>query len=116
MDHETIAALCEAYRGCEASAPFGPQRVVYKVGGKIFALLSLDTPRLNLKCEPELAGRLREEHASVEPGYHMSKKHWNSVYWEREAIPDDLLARWIAHSYGLVLQGLPLRTQKQLAR
>ncbi len=113
-NHENIASYCEQLKGAEATAPFGPQTVVYKVGGKMFALLSLDLPRLNLKCEPEEALRLREKYAAVEPGYHMSKKHWNSVYWEREAISDQVIKDWIDASYTLVVKSLSKKIQAEL--
>jgi predicted DNA-binding protein (MmcQ/YjbR family) len=94
--------------GAEETFPFGPEYMVFKVGGKMFALLSYEEipPRINLKCEPALALELRERYAAVQPGYHMSKKHWNTVtldgslLWKqvRELVDD---------SYGLVLGALP---------
>ena len=113
-DHGTLDALCRRLPYVEASSPFGPDSVVYKVGEKIFALLSLTLPRLNLKCDPELATGLRERHAAVEPGYHMSKKHWNSIYWERDALDDALLASWVRHSYRLVYGGLSAKLRATL--
>ena len=112
MDHETIAQYCEGRPACTTEAPFGPQTVVYKVGGKMFALLSLDTPRLNVKCDPERAEELRAAHSAVQPGYHMSKKHWNSVYWEEEILDPELVNDWIDHSYELVVGSLS-KTQRQ---
>lgn len=113
-DHEAIAHFCESLTGSEASAPFGPQTVVYKVGGKMFALLSLDLPRLNVKCDPEKAIQLREQYEAVEPGYHMSKTHWNSVYWERQPISDTLMRSWIEESYKLVVGSLSKKQQALL--
>jgi len=113
-DHEAIAHFCESLNGAEATAPFGPQTIVYKVGGKMFALISLDTPRLNVKCDPEEAVQLREQHEAVEYGYHMSKKHWNSIYWEREPISDALLKSWIENSYNLVVKSLSKKLQADL--
>ena len=113
-DHESIAHFCESLNGAEATAPFGPQTVVYKVGGKMFALLSLDLPRLNVKCDPEEAVQLREKHESVEAGYHMSKKHWNSIYWEREPLSTDLMKKWIMDSYKLVFGSLSKKLQAEL--
>lgn len=107
MNHESVCAACAALPGSEATEPFGPETVVYKVGGKIFALVSLEVARVNLKCEPERAARLRERHPAVEPGYHINKRHWNSVYWEREALGSAQLERWIRHSYELVVAALP---------
>ncbi|MFK8056729.1 MAG: MmcQ/YjbR family DNA-binding protein [Saprospiraceae bacterium] len=113
-NHEEIAHFCESLAGAEATAPFGPQTVVYKVGGKMFALLSLGLPRLNVKCDPEEAIQLRERHESVEYGYHMSKKHWNSIYWDREALPNGLIQTWIENSYKLVVGSLSKKVQAEL--
>lgn len=99
--------MCLALPSAEATSPFGPQTVVFKVAGKMFALLSLDSPRLNLKCDPDRAQELRERYEAVEPGWHMSKKHWNSIYWEREVLGMALLAQWTRHSYDLVVASLP---------
>ena len=113
-DHGTLNDLCRSLPGTTASSPFGPDSVVYKVGGKMYALLSLELPRLNLKCDPELAQVLRERHGAVEPGYHMSKRHWNSIYWEREPLDDALLDAWIRHSYRLVYAGLTAKLRATL--
>ena len=114
-DHGTLDAYCRSLPGTEASSPFGPDNVVYKVAGKMYALLSLEVPRLNLKCDPGLAQLLREGHAAaVEPGYHMSKRHWNSVYWEREPLDDALLEAWVRHSYALVYGGLTAKLRATL--
>lgn len=115
MDHESVCAQCAALPGAEATSPFGPDTVVYKVAGKMYALVSLDSPRLNLKCDPERAVELRERHPAVEPGWHMSKRHWNSVYWEREALSPGLLGQWIGHSYELVVASLPRARRAELA-
>jgi len=77
-------------------------------------LLSLDVARINLKCDPDQAERLREEHICVEPGYHMNKKHWNSIYWEREALRPDDLKRWIRDSYELIIAKLPKKDRDRL--
>lgn len=114
IDHEHLDAYCLSLPQAEASSPFGPQTVVYKVAGKMFALLSLDVPRVNVKCDPEHAVTLRERHESVEPGYHMSKRHWNSVYWEREALDVATVHAWIADSYALVVASLPKRVRESL--
>jgi predicted DNA-binding protein (MmcQ/YjbR family) len=113
-NHESIATYCEQLKGVEVTSPFGPQTVVYKVGGKMFALLSLDTPRLNVKCDPEKAMELREKYAAVEPGYHMSKKHWNSIYWETEPLNAQLIKDWIIESYALVVGSLSKKVQAEL--
>ena len=115
MDHESVCAVCAALPGSEATAPFGPDNVVYKVGGKMFALVSLEVARINVKCDPERAVLLRERHPAVEPGYHMSKRHWNSVYWEREALPSGVLRDWIEDSYRLVVASLPRARRDEVA-
>ncbi len=91
--------------GVTEGLPFGEDTLVFKVNGKIFALANLDgEPRLNLKCDPSYALELREMHSSVLPGYHMNKKHWNTVIVDG-TIPDREIFRWIDHSYGLVKNG-----------
>jgi predicted DNA-binding protein (MmcQ/YjbR family) len=99
---------CLAKPGAGESTPFGPEVLVFKVGGKIFALTDPADfpPRMNLKCDPERAIRLREEFEGVIPGYHMNKKHWNTVTIDG-SIPSSLIAEWIDHSYDLVVASLP---------
>src|SRR5213075_2543478 len=88
--------------------PFGPDVVVFKVGGKMFALATLDEvpTRVNLKCDPDLALDLRDRYEEVRPGYHMNKKHCNTVEIE-SGIPAGELRRMIDHSYELVFESLP---------
>jgi len=88
--------------------PFDFVTLVFKVKGKIFILLSLDDNpvELNLKCDPELALDFRERFESVRPGYHMNKKHWNTVVIDG-SIPTKEILKMIDHSYDLVVQGLP---------
>ena len=85
--------------------PFGPDVLVFKVGGKMFALAALDEvpATANLKCDPDLALELRDRYEQVRPGYHMNKKHWNTVEID-SGIPDVELGKMIDHSYGLVVQ------------
>jgi predicted DNA-binding protein (MmcQ/YjbR family) len=93
--------------------PFGEDTLVFKVGGKMFALTSLDEvpARANLKCEPDLALDLRDRYEAVTPGYHMNKKHWNTVELNAD-VPDAELRRMIDHSYDLVAKGLPKARRK----
>jgi len=93
--------------------PFGPGVDVYKVAGKIFAILSAEEepPALSLKCEPVLAIELREEFGSVIPGYHLNKVHWNTVILDG-TVPDREIKNMIAHSYQQVVKGLP-KTQRE---
>ena len=108
MDLPDAIARCLAKPGAEETIPFGPDVLVYKVGGKMFALTNPDEfpPRVNLKCDPERAIELRDEFKGVIPGYHMNKKHWNTVTLDG-SIPAELIAGWIDHSYDRVVASLP---------
>jgi predicted DNA-binding protein (MmcQ/YjbR family) len=101
--------------GAVETYPFGPDTAVYKVGGKMFALLpwSADPPRLSLKCDPEWSTVLRNAYDSVQPGYHLNKKHWNTIVLDG-SISDDELAELIEHSHQLVLESLPARVRDEL--
>jgi len=103
MDVEQIREYCLSKTGAEESLPFGPDVVVFKVEGKIFLLLPLDSDQLqfNVKCDPEKAEELREAYDCVLPGYHMNKKHWNTIIADGSA-STKLLKEWIDHSYELV--------------
>ncbi|MCH5689107.1 MmcQ/YjbR family DNA-binding protein [Niabella sp. W65] len=87
----------------EETLPFGPDTLVYKVNGKIFLLMGMDSEPLsfNVKCNPDLALELRENYACVQPGYHMNKKHWNTVTVDG-SVSFKQLKEWIDHSYELV--------------
>jgi predicted DNA-binding protein (MmcQ/YjbR family) len=108
MDLPEAIDLCLSLPGAEETTPFGPDVLVYKVAGKVFALTDPgDFPaRMNLKCDPERASSLREEHESITPGYHMNKKHWNTVRIDR-SVPASLVRDLILHSYDLVATSLP---------
>jgi predicted DNA-binding protein (MmcQ/YjbR family) len=95
--------------------PFGPEHTVFKVGGKMFAITALDlTPlKVSVKCEPELAVQLRATYAAIRPGYHLNKRHWNTVTVDG-SLPDQLIHDLIEDSYDLVVSGLPKRTREQL--
>lgn len=116
MNIESLQLYCLSKPGVTEEFPFGEQTMVYKVMGKIFALTSLDSTPLsvNLKCEPEKAVQLREEYHGVLPGFHMNKKHWNTVIAEG-SVKDALLKEWIDHSYGLVVSSLPQKTKEQMS-
>ena len=107
MNIELLQQYCLSKPGVEETFPFGPDTLVYKVGGKIFLLCSLDTEVLqfNVKCDPDLAIELREEYPSVVPGYHMNKKHWNTIIADG-SVPVKKLKEWIDHSYELVVGSL----------
>lgn len=106
---------CLGQPGAAEDQPFGDDLLAFKVGGKIFALLNLaDLPaRVNLKCDPERAVQLRERHAAIVPGYHMNKRHWNTVYLDGRLSGGDVRAL-VDHSYALVLASLPKRVRTEL--
>jgi predicted DNA-binding protein (MmcQ/YjbR family) len=107
MDLAQFREYCLSKACATESTPFGPDVLVFKVGGKMFALAALDElpTTVNLKCDPDLALELRDRYEQVTPGYHMNKKHWNSVEIEG-GIPDPELQTMIDHSYDLVAKGL----------
>lgn len=116
MDIETFRRYCMQLKGVEETLPFGPDTLVFKVGGKMFALTGLDETEfsVNLKCDPERAIELREEYPDeIIPGYHMNKKHWNTVFFER-GLPEKLLINLIDQSYKLVVAGLPVKLKELL--
>ncbi len=101
--------------GSEEGFPFGPEVMVFKVGGKMFATLAYEELpcRMNLKCDPARALELRERYSSVIPGYHMNKKHWNTVILDDELAPQEV-EELISHSYELVVASLPKANREQL--
>jgi predicted DNA-binding protein (MmcQ/YjbR family) len=102
MNIEDIRAYCLKKPEVTEGFPFGEETLVFKVKGKIFVLANLDGDlSLNLKCDPALALELRERYSSVIPGYHMNKKHWNTIYLNG-TVPDKEVLSWIDHSYKLV--------------
>lgn len=117
MDLAEFREYCLAKPNATEGTPFGETVLVFKVGGKMFALASLDEvpPRVNLKCDPDLALELRDRYEQVSPGYHMNKKHWNTVEIE-SGIPEAELRKMIDHSYDLVVKSLPKTTPKRATR
>ena len=103
MNIEDVRNYCLSKPGAEETLPFGPDTLVYKVGGKAFLLTGLESERLrfNVKCDPDKAIELREEHACVLPGYHMNKKHWNTIVVDG-SVSSKQLKEWIDDSYELV--------------
>jgi predicted DNA-binding protein (MmcQ/YjbR family) len=108
MNAESFRAHCLGKSNATEGTPFGPDNIVFKVKGKMFALLAFEEvpPRANLKCDPDLALELRDRYEQVEPGYHMNKKHWNTVVLDG-VIPDREIRKMIDDSYGLVVRSLP---------
>jgi predicted DNA-binding protein (MmcQ/YjbR family) len=103
MNIESLREYCLSKAGAEESLPFGPDTLVYKVKGKIFLITGLDEEQLsfNVKCDPGLAIELREQYSCVLPGYHMNKKHWNTIVVDG-SVSSKQLKGWIDHSYDLV--------------
>jgi predicted DNA-binding protein (MmcQ/YjbR family) len=115
MDVESLREYCLAKNAVKESFPFGETTLVFKVKGKIFLLVGLDSPVLqfNVKCDPEQAIEWREQYPAVQPGYHMNKKLWNTVIVDG-SIPVRLLRQMIDDSYRLVVASLPKKDQKGL--
>lgn len=114
MHIEDFRAYCLSKPGTTEALPFDENTLVFKVMGKMFALADIDEFRsINLKCDPLKALRLREEYPGIRPGYHMNKKHWNTVDTDG-SIPDSKIRYLINHSYELVVAGLPKRAREEL--
>lgn len=114
MNIEELNQYCLAKKGVSVSTPFDQVTLVYKVMNKMFALTNMDNFKsVNLKCDPEYALELRANHVEVQPGYHMSKKHWNTIVLN-EGFEDAEVYKLIDHSYNLVISGLTKKTQKEL--
>lgn len=106
---------CLSFAGAQETFPFGPRTSVFKVGGKMFALsqFGADSLRVSLKCEPALAGALREAHAAVIPGYHLNKRHWNTVILDG-SLPDQAVRDMVEDSYDIVVSKLPRAERRAL--
>ena len=116
MNIEELREYCISKKGVSEGFPFGEDTLVFKVGGKMFALTNLDgEPSINLKCDPERAIELREQYPSIVPGYHMNKVHWNTVYID-SSLPENLLKELIDLSYDLVLLSLSKAKRDEVLR
>lgn len=115
MNVEDLRFHCIQKKGVTEEFPFDEVTLVFKVMGKMFALIGLERPEasINLKCDPDRALDLRDEYDDIIPGFHMSKKHWNTVYTER-GLEDDLIKELIDHSYDLVVSKLTKKLKKEL--
>jgi predicted DNA-binding protein (MmcQ/YjbR family) len=115
MRAAALRRYCLAFPGSIETFPFGPEVSVFKVADKMFALSQLAQPplRVSLKCEPLLAEQLREAHAAVLPGYHLNKKHWNTVIIDG-SLPDQAIKDMIEDSYDLVVSKLPMSRRRAL--
>ncbi len=113
MNIETFRVYCLGKKGVTEEFPFDENTLVMKVMGKMFAAVDVnDFESINLKADPEKAVEWREQYPAVQPGYHMNKKHWNTVLMDG-SLPDKLIREWIDHSYNLVVDGLPKAVKMQ---
>jgi predicted DNA-binding protein (MmcQ/YjbR family) len=115
MTRDDVLEVCSALPGSVEDAPFGDEVAVFKVGGKMFALVMLvgEPGSVNLKCDPDWALELRARHDAVRPGYHMNKRHWNTVDLDG-TVDDEDLREMIDHSYDLVVGSLPRKQRAAL--
>jgi predicted DNA-binding protein (MmcQ/YjbR family) len=115
VNAEQLTDYCLSFPGTEHTFPFGIQTSVFKVAGKMFALSRLATEplKVSLKCEPALAEQLRRTHAAIEPGYHLNKRHWNTVVFDG-TLSDAMLQNMIEDSYDLVVSRLSRARQRAL--
>ncbi|MBK9146706.1 MAG: MmcQ/YjbR family DNA-binding protein [Flavobacteriales bacterium] len=114
MTIDELQAHCATKPGVSWDTPFGPDVLVFRVAGKIFALAPLDVfETINLKCEPERAIDLRERYEGIVPGFHMNKQHWNTVD-VTGSVPRKLLVELVDHSYELVRASLPKKLREEL--
>lgn len=117
MNIETLREYCISKKAVTEDFPFGESTLVFRVKNKIFLLVSLDANPLqfNAKCEPEKAVELREQYDAIQPGYHMNKKHWNTVVING-SIPSALIKEMIDDSYNLIVQSLPKKSREELVK
>ncbi len=114
MDAEEIREYCLKKKGVTESFPFDETTLVFKVMGKMFALLDLTGKYdLGLKCDPERAIELREHYNSIRPGYHLNKKYWNNVLFDGD-VDDRLIKELVDHSYDLIVKSLPRKLEEEL--
>ena len=114
MDLEKIREYCLSKLGVTECFPFDQQTLVFKVGGKMFALIDVETPEsINVKCDPEKAIELRERYPAILPGYHMNKKQWNTVQLN-QGLSDQLILSFLDESYQLVYQSLTKKQRSEI--
>ena len=115
MDAGELRRCCLSHPAAIEDFPFGPETSVFKVAGKLFALSALDREPLavSAKCEPELAAQLRHTYPAIRPGYHLNKRHWNTITLDG-SLPDQLVRDLIEDSYDLVVSALPRRVREEL--
>jgi predicted DNA-binding protein (MmcQ/YjbR family) len=113
LNIEELRDYCLQKPGVTETFPFGEDTLVFKVGDKIFLLTGLDSHSINVKCDPEKAIELREQYSEVQPGYHMNKKHWNTVHTDG-SLTNKQLRDMVDHSYELVFASLPKKQQAEI--
>jgi predicted DNA-binding protein (MmcQ/YjbR family) len=115
VDASELRRWCLQHPGAIEDFPFGPEHSVFKVAGKMFALSALDRAPLevSVKCEPDLAVELRNSYAGIRPGYHLNKRHWNTITLDG-SVPDHLVRDLVEDSYDLIVSALPARVRQQL--
>jgi predicted DNA-binding protein (MmcQ/YjbR family) len=112
-----LRKLCLGFPGAYEDFPFGPETSVFKVEGKLFAISALRSSplRVSLKCEPELAEQLRGSYPdTVTPGYHLNKRHWNTVLCAGDALPDEMVRDTVEDSYDLIVAAMPRAVRERL--
>lgn len=116
MDLDGLLAYISPKTGVEETFPFDEKTLVWKVMGKMFALTNIteEVLRVNLKCNPEISLELREEHPEIIPGYHMNKKHWNTLIIGEGGLEQSLILSLIDHSYELVVKSLTKAKKEEL--
>lgn len=117
MERNVLRNYCLSKKGTIAEFPFGPDTEVFKVVGKMFALIPKNAhpPTISLKCDPALAEMLRQTYEAVIPGYHLNKRHWNTLTVDG-SVPEDEVLEMIDHSYELVVKGLKKAEREKLAK
>lgn len=114
MDFDVFNEYVSGLPYVEITTPFGPDTLVYKLGGKVFLLIGIDElTGFNVKCDPEYALELREQYQGIIPGWHMNKKHWNTIQFDND-VPWPLMKKLIEHSYQLIYNSLPKKIKDQM--
>ena len=114
MDITFFRSYCLSKAGTSEDTPFDANTLCFRVGGKIFAIIDIDSfESVNLKCDPERAMELRELHSGIIPGFHMNKKHWNTVLFDG-SVSDKLVLELVDHSYELIFNSLPKKLQQEI--
>ena len=116
MDAGAVRSICLAFPEAVEELPFGPETNVFKVGGKIFAIVALGAEpplRISLKCDPELVPALRVAYSAINPGYHLNKRHWNTVLCDG-SLPDEMVRDMVEDSYDLIVAAMPRAVRERL--